>query len=187
MNAEAILPWAQIGGAAATVIVACIIFRQSRHTKKALEDAEKTQFATLLNDLGNEHTIILQQEQELEKLYREFNEKQVNNHDKLLIASELYALSYCDFMDRMAYLTITKKIPVEIAEKFNSYFEYIQLIMEWYDAVIVKPSEKTHKLRTSDERWSSIVKWCDSSGVSADTLREYLPDSMIYLWNESEK
>jgi hypothetical protein len=162
---EFLLSYTPLLASIATIIVAGLILVQTRQTSKSV-------FSTLLNDLGEEHTKILQKEIDLKYIPEE----------QLLDACEMYALSYSDFMERVSYLALNHKIPNEVALKFKSYFEYIQLIMTWYDAIIVDLSSV--RLRHSNLRWPSIQKWCNRQKpvITTDKDPGFLPIPMKKLW-----
>ena len=137
------------------------------------------QFVTLMNNLAQEHTDLLRREKELagDKTDNpEELEKIVTN--QVEDDCELHALSYCDLMERIAFLTIIDKIDVRITIKFDEYFEYVQLMMHWYDDVVVKKQEN-RKLRPSKERWSSILDWCTKKNVDKKAIEKAIKKSNV--------
>ena len=65
---------------------------------KAQNAVSRGQFATLLNDLIREHSGFLEKEPILKNVYE----------------CSMHALSYFDLLDRIAYLCINKKIPLQL-------------------------------------------------------------------------
>jgi len=155
-------------GSIATIIVAGLIWKQSRQTQTALNHTEKAHFATLLRDLFHENSMLLREEISLEKV----------KWKDSLDACEIYALTYCDFMNQVAYLAVNEKIPPDVAKRFTEYFEYVHLIMDWYNKVIqILQSNRT--LRPSSERWPVIFEYVKKiDDFKRDNEKSYLPTTM---------
>ena len=145
--------------------------KSQRASAKAANQAANAQFTSILNNLSQEHSQLIKDERTLSNIEE----------------CELHALAYIDFLERVAFLCLNQKIPAVIADYFKDYFEYVQLMMRWYDEVTVSETNA----RKSKERWKNIVKWCsgETNGViiEPDTDKSYLPKSMKEIWEQKIK
>ncbi|WP_232202956.1 MULTISPECIES: hypothetical protein [Nitrosopumilus] len=155
VSAEAIIAIISVGAIIVTLFL----------NIKAQNSVSRGQFATLLNSLSQEHSKLLEQEDNLKSIESCFN----------------YSFAYIDLLNRIAYLCSDRKIPSEIGNYFERFFEYVQLMMIWYDDT-VSWDQKT----PAKKRWNYIVEWCEGR-IPADGDRGDLPKIMHKIWDQYEE
>ena len=135
---------------------------------RAQNSVSRGQFAALLNGLIQEHSNFLEKEDGLKTVQSCFN----------------HAISYFDLLNRIAYLCLEKKISSDIGDYFEKYFEYVQLMMSWYDDTVSWDTKTPTAVR-----WSKIIDWCTRPNhiIVADTDMYFLPDKMVKIWQEFDK
>jgi len=120
----------------------------------------KSQFSTLLKDYTHELTTMLEKEGDLQ-----------TQEDCVL-----YAISYCDTLDSLAFMSLNEKIPLDIARFFNNYYGYAGLVMDWYN------EKGRGKGKSSEERWGNIVQWMKTESIEKDPKDkedDFFPDAIL--------
>jgi hypothetical protein len=121
-----------------------------------LRQTTKSRFSSLLKDYTHELTTILGKENELKS-------KEDCN---------IYVIAYGDTLESLAFMSLRKKIPPDIAKFFSRYYEYAGLLMDWYD-------EHDEGGEKSEKRWPDIQKWIKKEGIKKDTNKKFLPFAIL--------
>ncbi len=158
--------WVEVFSAIFFAITVILLIRDARLQGKSLllnarahEESAKVQFATLLNQYLSEHSELLQ------------NEPQLKDRD----SCENHAIAYGDFFDRIAYLCLSKRIDESIGDYFKTYFDYVQLMLDWYDKIIKDLHDSSKYV---EKRWGYILQWCEKKEIKPRTEHFHLPPLM---------
>ena len=89
---------------------------------------------------------------------------------------DIHAISYLDLLDQIAYLCLHKHINPELGFQFRVYFEYVQLMLSWYEKTMGWDDSLLPK-----ERWNNLVLWCKINCIAPDDNPHYLPEIMQKL------
>lgn len=94
------------------------------------------------------------------QLLRSFHEDLTKRLEKNAVLKttedcERYANDYLNNLDVIAYLTLNKKIPVEIGTYLHRFFGYGLNIIEWYDKMIGEDFQRIAK-----NNWPNNFEFC---------------------------
>lgn len=104
---------------------------------------------------------------------------------------ELYAMSYLDLMDQIAFLYKKKSIPEDVAEYFDNYFSYAKALLIWIQdktGILIDEKRSKIEIRLYDDKktaipqeirdeWIDLVTWCENRKIDASDI-EQLPETM---------
>lgn len=110
---------------------------------------------------------------------------------KTRLDCELYAMSYLDLMDQIAFLYKKKSIPEDVAEYFDNYFSYAKALLIWIQdktGILIDEKRSKIEIRLYDDKktiipqeirdeWIDLVTWCENRKIDASDI-EQLPETM---------